>query len=339
MNHREHFFLAKELVVVLFGLGIESRIVIGVEALRSGRRAVERLVQASYAAAARIPRPRVVTLLGRRIAISNQALSARFLRREQWIQSEQPEAAGLLEVGIDRQRLYFGAAHQIVARVVADLDIVDDLLLFTRIDVLDLAIEKTQIVIVGADRAEHVVPHDLVGDLRVVGVDQREGLTRDVANQRAMVVGQAHLRGVFLGRVLKGRRPIDSLGGHDIHLHSVRHHVVDAGRHQVFDLRRVLRSDYVSGLNSGPGGGGEQSDAHHERADTRYFPCDAGTTRKHSLGNLLATAKGRPDRIRTNTSSHLFPGYNGKDYFVFTTGQSTLVRLIHQSFMTNELSI
>src|ERR1700721_2195942 len=125
MNYREHLFLAQELVVVLFGLGIESQIVIGVEALRSGRRAVERFVQASHAAAARIPRPGVVTLLGRCVAISNRALSARFLRREQWIQAEQPEAAGLLEVGIDRQRLYFGAAYQIVARVVADLDVVD----------------------------------------------------------------------------------------------------------------------------------------------------------------------------------------------------------------------
>src|SRR6202041_259238 len=107
------------LVVVLFSLGIESRIVIRVEALCSGCRAVERLVQTSHAAAAGIPRPGVVTLLGRCVAISNQALSARFLRREQRIQAEQPQAAGLLEVGIDRQRLYFRAADQIVAGVVA----------------------------------------------------------------------------------------------------------------------------------------------------------------------------------------------------------------------------
>src|SRR6266481_9604018 len=104
VNDREHLFLAQELVVVFFGLRIESRIVIWIEALRSGRGAVERFVQASHAAAARIPRPSVVTLLGRRVAITNQALAARFLRREQGIQAEQPETAGLLEVGIDRQR-------------------------------------------------------------------------------------------------------------------------------------------------------------------------------------------------------------------------------------------
>src|SRR6202795_2936291 len=112
MNHREHLFLAQEFVVVLFSLGIESRIVIGIEALRSGRGAVERLAQTSHAAAARIPRPGVVTLLGRCIAISNQALAARFLRREQWIQAEQPQAPGLLEVGIYRHRLHFGAADR-----------------------------------------------------------------------------------------------------------------------------------------------------------------------------------------------------------------------------------
>src|SRR5271156_1259752 len=101
MNHRKHLFLAQELVVVLFGLGIESRIVIGIEALRSGRGAVERLVQASHAAAARIPRPGIVTLLGRCIAITNESLAARFLRRKQGIETKQPEAPGLLEVGID----------------------------------------------------------------------------------------------------------------------------------------------------------------------------------------------------------------------------------------------
>src|SRR5260370_26662143 len=136
MNHREHLFLAQELVVVLFGLRIEARIVIGIEALCSGRGAVERLVQASHAAAARIPRPGIVTLLRSSVAKTNQALAACFLRREQRIEAEQPEAAGLLEVGIDRQRLYFGAPNQIVTGVVADLDVVDNFLLVTRVDVL-----------------------------------------------------------------------------------------------------------------------------------------------------------------------------------------------------------
>src|SRR5260370_7498687 len=111
MNHREHLFLAQELVVVLFGLRIEARIVIGIEALRAGRGAVERLVQASNAAAARIPRPGIVTLLRSSVAKTNQALAACFLRREQRIEAEQPEAAGLLEVEIDQHPLYLPAPH------------------------------------------------------------------------------------------------------------------------------------------------------------------------------------------------------------------------------------
>src|SRR5271168_4584469 len=137
-----------------------------IEGLRSGRAAVDRLVQAADAAAARIPIPGVVTLRRRGVAITDESLATRFLRREQRIQREQPKTAGLLEVRIDRQRLYFSAAHQIVTRVVADLDVVDDLLIMTRIYVFDLAIVKAQVVVVGADRAEHVVPHDLLRDLR-----------------------------------------------------------------------------------------------------------------------------------------------------------------------------
>src|SRR5260370_9741025 len=122
-----------------------------------------------------------------------------------------------------------------------------------------------------------------------------------------MVVSQAHLRGVFLGRVLVRRRPIDALGGHDIHLHSVRHHVVNAGRHQVFDLRRILRSDYISGLYSGPGGVGDQTEPHHEHASTRDVPYDAGKTRQHSWETSWRLRKGRPDTILTSSASHSFP--------------------------------
>src|ERR1700691_6673198 len=95
VNHREHLLLAQELVVVLFSLRIESRIVTGVEALRSACGAVQRLVQASHAAAAGIPRPGVVTLVGRCVAITNESLSARFLGRENRIEAEQPQASSL----------------------------------------------------------------------------------------------------------------------------------------------------------------------------------------------------------------------------------------------------
>src|SRR5271170_1445885 len=121
-----------------------------------------------------------------------------------------------------------------------------------------------------------------------------------------MVVSQADLRRILFGRVLVRRRPIDALSGHDVHLHSVRHHVVNARRDQVFDLRGVLRSDNISGLYSGPGGDGEQTDTQYERADTRDFPCDAGTTTKHSRETSWRLRKGRPDGITRITASQKF---------------------------------
>src|SRR5208282_1326730 len=123
MNDSKHLFLAEELVVVLFSLRIETRVVVGIEALRSRCAAIERFVEAPDTAAAGIPIPGVVTLLGRGIAITNQALAARFLGCQNRIQTEQPQTAGLFEIGIYRQRLYFRASDQVVAGVVADLNV------------------------------------------------------------------------------------------------------------------------------------------------------------------------------------------------------------------------
>ena len=69
--------------------------------------------------------------------------------------------------------------------------------------------------------------------------------------------------------IAAGRRPIDALGRDHVHVHPVRHHVVNAGRHEILDLGRVLRSDDVTGLDACSGGGGEKTYAQDERADNR----------------------------------------------------------------------
>ena len=61
-----------------------------------------------------------------------------------------------------------------------------------------LAFEKAQIVIVARDWLEVLVPHDLGRDVGIVGIEQRERLSGDVAKQVAMVRREAHLaRNIF----------------------------------------------------------------------------------------------------------------------------------------------
>src|ERR1700688_2350208 len=123
VNRREHLFLAEELVVVLFSLGIEARIVIGIPGLRAGRARIDRLVQTAKAARAGLPGPGIVAMGRIGVTITQQSGAASVLGRELGSEQEQPQAVGLLEIGIDRQRLDFGAAYEIVARVVGELSV------------------------------------------------------------------------------------------------------------------------------------------------------------------------------------------------------------------------
>src|SRR5258708_4259491 len=125
VNRREHLFLAKELVVVLFGLGIETRIVIGIPGLRARRARIDRLVQTAQAPRAGLPGPRIVAMRRIGITIAQEAGAASVLGSESRAEQEQPQAVGLLEVGIDRQRLDFGAAYEIVTGIVAELSVCD----------------------------------------------------------------------------------------------------------------------------------------------------------------------------------------------------------------------
>src|ERR1700733_6226468 len=107
VNRSEHIFLAQEFVDVLFGLGIEARIMIGIpcvgrSATGRGRGAHDRFVVAAEAAGAGVEAPDVVATFRISVPPSDETGSANFLRREQWVQAEQPVAAGLDEVGIGR---------------------------------------------------------------------------------------------------------------------------------------------------------------------------------------------------------------------------------------------
>src|SRR6266849_736599 len=106
--------------------------------------------------------------------------------------------------------------------------------------VLAVAIEEAKIVVVGLNRPEHVIPDDLDRDFGIVGVDEREGLPRDVTHDRTLVARECDLRRIFLGRILIRRRPIDSSRGDDLHRHPLINLVENAGRDEVFDLRLIL---------------------------------------------------------------------------------------------------
>src|ERR1700733_2997221 len=112
----EHVVLAEEFVVVLLGLRIESRIVIGVPRVRrgparSGRGAQDRFIDAAKRARACTKTPGIVTTLRIGIAPADETRPANFLGSKEWIQREQPVASGRAEVGVSRNRLHLGAAN------------------------------------------------------------------------------------------------------------------------------------------------------------------------------------------------------------------------------------
>ncbi len=114
-----------------------------------------------------------------------------------------------------------------------------------------LAFEEAQIEVVGRDRPEVLVPHDLGRDIGIIGIEERKRLPGDVAQQVAMVRGEAHLARVLFGRILVRRRPIDAARRHDVHLHALGDRDEGAGTDQRADLLRILRSDDVACLDLG----------------------------------------------------------------------------------------
>src|SRR5260370_14390119 len=111
VNRREHLFLAKEFVVVLFGLGIETRIVIGIPSLRAGRARIDRLVQTAKAPRAGLPGPGIVAMPRIGITIAQEAGAASVLRREFRAEQEQPQAVGLFLIRVDPARVHLRASN------------------------------------------------------------------------------------------------------------------------------------------------------------------------------------------------------------------------------------
>src|SRR5208282_654597 len=137
-------------------LGVETRIVIGIVALRTGGAGENRLVQATDTTRAGSPIPTVVAAVRIRVAIADQSGSSRLLRRKHRVQGEQPPAPRLLEVRIHRQRLDLGSSDEVVSGVMTDLDVIDHALVLARTNVLALAIVKAQIVVIARDWPEHL---------------------------------------------------------------------------------------------------------------------------------------------------------------------------------------
>src|SRR5271170_1779536 len=146
VDRRQHVFLTQVFVAVLLGLGIEAGVVIGIVALRTGGAGKNRLAQAAHTTGAGVPIPAVVAAVRIGVAIADESGSSRLLRREHGIQSEQPQAPGLFEVRIHRQRFDFGSSDDVVTGVVTDFDVIDHALILAGTNVLALAVVKSQVV-------------------------------------------------------------------------------------------------------------------------------------------------------------------------------------------------
>ncbi len=63
-----------------------------------------------------------------------------------------------------------------------------------RIELRHLAFEEAQVGVIGGNRPEVRVPHDLGRDVWIVRIEQRKRLPRDIAEHAAMVRRELDLR-------------------------------------------------------------------------------------------------------------------------------------------------
>src|SRR5579871_526421 len=122
---REQILFAEKLVVVFLGFGIEPRVMIGIPGLRSGRRRHDAFIETANSSRAGIQRPDVIAAIGIEITPADEAGTMNVFRRQQRVKREQPYPIGLFEIRIDRQRIDLGTSDQVVACVVANLEILD----------------------------------------------------------------------------------------------------------------------------------------------------------------------------------------------------------------------
>src|SRR5260370_17062084 len=106
MRSREHLALAEKLVIVFLGLGVEARVVVGVPGLRTGRCALQCLVEPANSPRTGIPAPVVVAAVRLLIAKANESAAALSLSREHRIGAEQPQPFSLLQLPLDRHPLH-----------------------------------------------------------------------------------------------------------------------------------------------------------------------------------------------------------------------------------------
>src|SRR5208283_1700408 len=217
----EHRLLAQEPEVIVLGLAAPAEVMVGIVSLRACRGVTQRVAQTPEAARTGLPGPTVVIVSRIGVPELEDPVTAGGRRSENRIEQRLVKASSYIEIGIDRQRFDFGASYFVVAGIVADLDINDLEKRLVAAPVLAVAIEPAQIIVVGRYWPEHFVPDHLLGGHRIVSVDDRKRLTRDVADQAAMVGGQSGLARVLFGRLGVGLRPVDALGRLDLDRHTV----------------------------------------------------------------------------------------------------------------------
>src|SRR5271156_926509 len=87
----QHLAFTEEFIVVLLGLGVEARVVIGIPGLWAGRRALQCLVEAPNPAVSGVPAPIVVATVGLLVPIADETFAALSLRRKHREEPEQPQ--------------------------------------------------------------------------------------------------------------------------------------------------------------------------------------------------------------------------------------------------------
>src|SRR5581483_2108543 len=109
-----------------------------------------------------------------------------------------------------------------------------------------------------------------------------------------MVGSEADLGGILLGGFLVRGRPVDPLGGHDLHRHPVLHAPELAGRNEILHLVCGFRGDEIAGFDLCRGGQGR-----NQQPDKQSRHCRGG------FGGNIADASHRtsPRQGRTSGTS------------------------------------
>src|SRR5262249_38122921 len=233
------------------------------------------------------------------VAIAEEPASGAVLRRELRVKSGHCIASRMQKVGIYRHGLDLGAAHFVITGIVSGLIIPKRFvwLALTRVDAL--GIEEPEVIVIGRDWPKEVVPHDLVGDVRVVWIQQWKWLPCHETHERTMVRAQANLRRVLLGRFLVGGRPIDALGRNDLDGHAVLKAPEYPRADEVFHLVSIVTGNEVPGLDLGAHRAGEHEEQHSEGDEEPHKPDTKISVAMHSLPLPRRLA---PDRSRVGFS-------------------------------------